>query len=46
VPLHILSLGLDQSKVVNADVFLLTDNRPKLLAGGSGLKLQRNEAAS
>jgi hypothetical protein len=46
VPLHILSLGLDKSTVVNADVFLLTDNQPKLLAGGSGLKLQRNEAAS
>ena len=34
VPLRILSLGLDRSKVVDADVFLLTDNRPKLLAGG------------
>ncbi|MDP9331740.1 MAG: DUF2330 domain-containing protein [Actinomycetota bacterium] len=46
VPLHILSLGLDKVTVVAADVFLLTDEQPKLLAGGPGLSLQRNEAAS
>jgi hypothetical protein len=46
VPLHILSLGLDKAAVVDADVFLLTDQQPKLLAGGTGLSLQRNEAAS
>ena len=46
VPLHILSLGLDKAAVVDADVFLLTDSQPKLLAGGSGLSLQRNEPAS
>ncbi len=46
VPLHILSLGLDKSRVIDADVFLLTDNRPKLLAGGSGLSLNRDEPAS
>jgi hypothetical protein len=46
VPLHILSLGLDKAAVVAADVFLLTDSQPKLLAGGSGLSLQRNEQAS
>jgi len=46
VPLHILSLGLDKSAVVDADVFLLTDNQPKLLAGGSGLSLKRNEPAN
>ncbi len=46
VPLHILSLGLDKAAVVDADVFLLTDDQPKLLAGGTGLSLQRNEAAS
>ncbi|HEV7525705.1 MAG TPA: DUF2330 domain-containing protein [Acidimicrobiia bacterium] len=46
VPLHILSLGLDKTTVVDADVFLLTDNRPKLLAGGRGLSLRRDEAAS
>jgi hypothetical protein len=46
VPLRILSLGLDASKVVDADVFLLTDDRPKLLAGGPGLTLPRDERAS
>jgi hypothetical protein len=46
VPLHILSLGLDKATVVDADVFLLTDNQPKLLAGGTGLSLDRNEPAS
>jgi hypothetical protein len=46
VPLHILSLGLDKAAVIDADVFLLTDGQPKLLAGGSGLGLQRNVAAS
>jgi hypothetical protein len=46
VPLHILSLGLDGSKVVDADVFLLTDDRPKMLAGGRGLSLVRNEPAN
>jgi hypothetical protein len=46
VPLRILSLGLDNSEVVEADVFLLTDEQPKLLAGGPGLSLDRNEQAS
>lgn len=46
VPLHILSLGLDKAAVVQADVFLLTDEQPKLLAGGTGLSLLRDEAAS
>ena len=46
VPLRILSLGLDGSKQVEADVFLLTDDRPQLLAGGPGLALERSEAAS
>jgi hypothetical protein len=46
VPLHILSLGLDKNQVVDADVFLLTDRQPKLLAGGGGLSLSRNEPAS
>lgn len=34
VPLRILGLGLDAEKVVEADVFLLTDDRPDLLPGG------------
>jgi hypothetical protein len=46
VPLRILGLGLDAGKTVDADVFLLTDDRPDLLAGGRGLALERNERAS
>ena len=46
VPLRILGLGLGRSTVVDADVFLLTDDRPKLLAGGRGLSLGRDEQAS
>jgi hypothetical protein len=46
VPLHILSLGLNKNQVVDADVFLLTDRQPKLLAGGGGLSLSRNEPAN
>jgi Uncharacterized protein conserved in bacteria (DUF2330) len=46
VPLRILGLGLDKSRIVDADVFLLTDQRPSLLAGGRGLSLDRDEQAS
>jgi hypothetical protein len=46
VPLRILALGLGKAKVVDADVFLLTDDKPKLLAGGRGLSLDRDEPAS
>ncbi len=46
VPLRILSLGLDGSELVEADVFLLTDDEPDLLAGGPGLSLERTEAAN
>jgi hypothetical protein len=46
VPLRILSLGLDGSELVEADVFLLTDDEPDLLAGGPGLTLERSEAAN
>jgi len=45
VPLRILSLGLDGERVVEADVFLLTDDEPDLLAGGPGLTLERSEPA-
>lgn len=45
VPLRILGLGLDADQQVEADVFLLTDERPQLLAGGDGLELNRSEAA-
>jgi hypothetical protein len=46
VPLRILSLGLKKAEVVQADVFLLTDAKPNLLAGGRGLSLDRNEPAN
>jgi hypothetical protein len=46
VPLRILGLGLGADQVVEADVFLLTDDRPELLAGGPGLALERSEPAS
>jgi hypothetical protein len=46
VPLRILALGLDESQTVDADVFLLTDDKPKLLAGGRGLNLERSEPAT
>lgn len=46
VPLRILALGLDSSQVVNADVFLLTDKRPTVLAADAGVEVARSEAAS
>jgi hypothetical protein len=56
VPLRILALGRKPAEAVEADVFLLTDHRPALLAGGSlvdaletgrpGLVLSRSEQAS
>jgi hypothetical protein len=46
VPLRILGLGLDDTQVVQADVFLLTDDEPDLLAGGPGLSIDRSQAAS
>lgn len=46
VPLRILSMGAEPGQVIEADVFLLTDDRPQLLAGGRGLGLERSEPAS
>jgi hypothetical protein len=46
VPLRILSLGLGRSELVEADVFVLTDDRPQLLVGGAGTSLQQSSAAS
>lgn len=46
VPLRILSLGLEGSRAIDADVFLLTDEEPTLLAGGPGLTIARSEAAN
>jgi len=46
VPLRILGLGLPGDELVQADVFLLTDDKPDLLAGGRGLTVERSVAAS
>ena len=46
VPLRILALGLDKTEVVNADVFLLTDERPMLRFGETGTRIARTEQAS
>jgi hypothetical protein len=46
VPLRILALGLDSSRFVNADVFLLTDHRPTVLAADTGVQVTRSEPAS
>jgi hypothetical protein len=46
VPLRILGLGLDGGQQVQADVFLLTDDEPELLAGGPGIDVQRSEPAT
>lgn len=47
VPLRILSLGATDDQVIEADVFLLTDHEPQLLAGGrDGLALEVSEPAS
>jgi hypothetical protein len=45
VPLRILGLGAAADRAIDADVFLLTDDRPQLLAGGPGLSLERSDAA-
>jgi hypothetical protein len=45
VPLHILATGKPADEVVNADVFLLTDSKPDLLAG-QRLRAVRSEPAS
>ncbi|MGQ0802954.1 MAG: DUF2330 domain-containing protein [Actinomycetota bacterium] len=44
VPLRTLSTGKPADEVVQADVFLLTDEKPELLAG-PGLTLERSEPA-
>ncbi len=46
VPLRILGLGLPEDERVPADVFLLTDDEPDLLAGGRGLQVRRSEPAN
>jgi hypothetical protein len=46
VPLRILALGAEASQVIDADVFLLTDDEPRLLAGGPELRLERSGPAA
>ena len=46
VPVRILGLGLDDDRSIEADVFLLTDEEPELLAGGTGMTLERSEEAN
>lgn len=48
VPLRILGVGLKSAERINADVFLLTDQRPTLLPGDSapGLALNRSGPAT
>src|SRR6476620_3958888 len=46
VPLRILGLGAKPDTAIQADVFLLTDHEPKLLAGGRGLTVGRSEQAN
>jgi hypothetical protein len=45
VPVRILGLGLDGDRTVEADVFLLTEDDPELLAGGTGMTLERSVEA-
>ena len=45
VPVRILGLGLDGGRTVEADVFLLTEDEPELLAGGTGMTLERSVEA-
>jgi hypothetical protein len=45
VPVRILGLGAAPDDTIEADVFVLTDDKPSLLAGGTGLTLARSEQA-
>jgi hypothetical protein len=45
VPLRILALGRQPAERINADVFLLTDQRPALLPGGDGRGLELRRSA-
>lgn len=46
VPIRILGLGAEPGDRIEADVFLLTEDEPELLAGGTGMTLARSEAAT
>ncbi len=45
VPIRILGLGAGADTRIEADVFLLTEDEPDLLAGGTGMTLERSEVA-
>jgi hypothetical protein len=45
VPLRILALGRDTGAIVNADVFLLTDQRPQLVRADPGVALVNDRPA-
>jgi len=46
VPIRILGLGAEADTRIEADVFLLTEDEPDLLAGGTGMTLERSEKAN
>ena len=46
VPIRILGLGAEGASRIEADVFLLTPDEPGLLAGGTGMTLNRSEPAN
>ncbi|HEX2069955.1 MAG TPA: DUF2330 domain-containing protein [Actinomycetota bacterium] len=50
IPLRILALGKGSTEVVNADLYILTDDRPSLSVNGqlgkSGITLRKSEPAS
>jgi hypothetical protein len=46
VPIRILTLGADPDTRIEADVFLLTEDEPDILAGGTGMTLERSEEAN
>ena len=50
IPLRILALGKGPTEVVNADLFILTDDRPSLALGGQldepGIRVRKSEPAS
>ena len=43
---RILSLGAEPEDRIEADVFLLTEVEPDLLAGGTGLAIDRSDKAN
>ena len=45
VPLRILALGLDQTTAIDADVFLLTDERPTVLTADRGVQVAASNPA-